>query len=172
MSYVKFESDADVWKNFEGREVGKIRDIVSQYINKNYSKGNLKVFVGSDSQRISREVFNFVNVVVLKTDDGVDRQTRIFYKRNKALLKSNKALVNLNYRLLNEVYESIGIAIDISDIVGAKNIEVHLDLNKSNQFRSNEIVNEALLACRGQNFMAVIKPDSFAASSVADRLSK
>ena len=77
---------------------------------------------------------------------------------------------NLKQRLLNEANYAIGLAVEIMDLIGDRHLEVHFDINPDPRHKSNVAVKEALAYARGMGLDARIKPEAFAASYAADKL--
>jgi hypothetical protein len=80
---------------------------------------------------------------------------------------------SLRQRLTNEVWRSIELSFVLSGLL-PKNAElvVDLDLNKNPKHKSADYVHELVGMVTGQGFKCRIKPDAWAAMSVADRYSK
>ena len=76
-------------------------------------------------------------------------------------------------RLMTEVYKVSELYLNMIDNVDScidKDIELHLDLNKNKNAKSSKIINEAIGYIKGTCFIEpVLKPDSWCASTVADR---
>ena len=76
----------------------------------------------------------------------------------------------LRQRLLQEVYYAAEVGEELKDAVGDRKFEVHLDINPSERWASNKVLNEAKGIIRAYGLEPVVKPDSLAASSVADKV--
>lgn len=77
------------------------------------------------------------------------------------------------YRLMQEVYKASELFLRIEDCIEDREVEVHLDLNPSHKYISNQIVEQAIGYIKGTcNVTPLIKPNSWVASSVADKLLK
>ncbi|MCS7084193.1 MAG: hypothetical protein NZL90_04320, partial [Aquificaceae bacterium] len=74
----------------------------------------------------------------------------------------------LRQRLLEEVSRAVFLALEISQVVGNRRFEVHLDINPSPQHGSSVILREAIGFVLAQGLKPVVKPHSIAASTVAD----
>ena len=75
------------------------------------------------------------------------------------------------FRLMNEVYKVSDMYLKLSDVLEGRDVEVHLDINPSEMYGSNCVMNEAIGYIRGTcNVIPMIKPKAFAASYAADRL--
>jgi predicted RNase H-related nuclease YkuK (DUF458 family) len=77
------------------------------------------------------------------------------------------------YRLMQEVFKVSDLYLKLEDSFGERDVEVHLDLNPSKRYISNLIVDQAIGYVKGTcNVIPLIKPDSWAASCVADKFLK
>jgi predicted RNase H-related nuclease YkuK (DUF458 family) len=73
-------------------------------------------------------------------------------------------------RLLAEVGDAIAAGLEILDTIGTRSFEIHLDINRGAMHKSSVLVKEATGYVMGTlGIEPKLKPDSFAASSVADR---
>jgi len=120
------------------------------------------IYVGCDSKRHGRKT-DFVTVVVVHHDSC--RGAKIFYQIGKL-----RRPIQLRERLWHEVVLAGECGLRISDAVGERPFSVHLDLNPDPIHRSSVISKEALAYIRALGLAPVIKPDSFAASHVADHV--
>jgi len=74
-------------------------------------------------------------------------------------------------RMMNEVYLVADMYARIADIVGDREVEVHLDINPDIKHGSSCAINQAVGYIRGVcNVIPMVKPNAFAASFAADRL--
>lgn len=123
------------------------------------------VFVGSDSQRNS-DCWIFATVICLYWQG---RGGRYFFRRKRL----NHATYScLEDRLLSEVYDSVMIADEIRQTKPNLQISVHADIGSSASNRSNKIAKLAQSYIIGMGFSAAIKPDAWAAASIADKLTR
>lgn len=77
------------------------------------------------------------------------------------------------YRLMQEVIKVSELYLKLEDSFGERDVQVHLDLNPSKKYISNMIVDQAIGYVKGTcNVIPLIKPDSWAASCVADKFLK
>ncbi len=74
-------------------------------------------------------------------------------------------------RLLNEVMFAVNATLEVRDIIGERDYEVHLDINPNKRYKSFVAVKEALGYVMGNlGIEAKIKPNAFAAMHAADHL--
>lgn len=136
----------------------QIRDYISS------TTESSSVYVGCDSKVIGNTtVFVSVIVVHINSSNGC----KIFYQKDKV----NRAM-SLRERLLKEVDYAVFTALSIIDIIGKRKLEVHLDINPNENYKSSVIVKEAIGYVIAQGLQPVLKPYSIAAYSVADYIVK
>jgi predicted RNase H-related nuclease YkuK (DUF458 family) len=135
-----------------------------QFIQDN-SESKFKLIVGTDSQS-GEEVCYVTAIVILREGKG----GRFFYSRERERIK-----LSLNQRILYEASRSLTVAArlaarlaeaGIADI----NVEIHLDVGENG--KTKEIIRDVIGMVTGSGFGAIIKPDSYGASKVADRYTK
>jgi predicted RNase H-related nuclease YkuK (DUF458 family) len=73
--------------------------------------------------------------------------------------------------MLMEAYRSIEAAMDLDPIVKTK-ISIHLDIGSSHRSKTRMYQQELQYLVSSQGYECKIKPDSWAAGGVADRVSK
>lgn len=132
-----------------------------------------KIFIGCDSEVFKRNdkwFIDYYSVVVIHKNkhNGCKvfgrKVTEIDYTRDK-----RKPL----YRLMQEVYKASELYLELADVIGEREVEVHLDLNPSKKHISNQIVEQAIGYIKSTcNVVPMIKPNAWCASSVADRFLK
>ena len=137
-----------------------IRDIeeVQEFIRKTSQK--TAVYVGCDSRQVKNHTV-FVSVVVVHIDSC--RGAKIFWKVDKV-----PRIRSLRQRLLEEVSRAVYLALEISEVVGNRPFEVHLDINPNPEHNSSVILKEAIGYVLAQGLKPVVKPHSVAATTVAD----
>ena len=122
------------------------------------------IYVGCDSRQTPDHTV-FVTVVVVHIDSS--RGAKIFWNIEKV-----KKINSLRQRLLSEVDRAVYTALMISDVVGNRPFEVHLDINPNPNYDSNVVVREAIGYVLAQGLKPVVKPNSIAATTVADYISR
>ena len=149
------------FKNFQGESVS-LQDIIS-LADKDCE---YQIFLGTDSQlhKNIRSVIYATCIILYKKGKG----GAIFTKKKKTLISAT-----LKERLMKEVWLSLEIAFELSTLL-TKNIEliIHIDVNKSTKYKSGHYINELVSLVAGQGFKVIVKPDAWAAQSVADRFCK
>lgn len=147
------------WKTIEGGKVADIRQTITDLL----ASGKREVHIGSDSQQ-SGKFTEFVTVLVLY-EQG--KGGRAFYIREKT-----PRVKALRERLLKEVWMSVDFALQISDLVEANDLTVHIDANPNIKFESSRYVKELVSMVMSQGFKTLTKPDAWCASHAADHVVK
>jgi predicted RNase H-related nuclease YkuK (DUF458 family) len=128
-----------------------------------------KIYVGCDSERIlSQGKFyaDYTSVVVVHVNGN--NGCKIFSETVRELDYDNQKKPYT--RLMNEVYKVADLYQKTLLAIGDLNIEVHLDINSSDQHFSNNVVSQAIGYIRGVcNVEPMIKPMAWAATCAADR---
>lgn len=125
---------------------------------------NSSIYVGCDSRVVGNTtIFVSVIVVHIASSNGC----KIFYQKNK--INRN---MTLRERLMKEVDYAVLTALSILDVVGRRKLEVHLDLNPNENYKSSLVVKEAIGYVLAQGLKPVLKPYSIAAYCVADYIVK
>ena len=74
-------------------------------------------------------------------------------------------------RLMNEVYKVAELYHKIADVIGEKEVQIHLDINPDVRYNSSVVIQQAVGYIKGTcNVIPMVKPNAFAASYAADRL--
>lgn len=130
------------------------------------SPHNSTVYIGADSKVYSEngvQMVAYVTVIILHY--GSSKGAKIFKS-----YRTDRHYGQLRVRLMAEVTDAIMAATEIVDTIGDRAMEIHLDINRSDLYASSVLVKEATGYVLGTlGIEPKLKPDSFAASSVADR---
>jgi len=123
-----------------------------------------KIIVGSDSQPLSYQNADFVTAIVVHR---VGNGGRYFWRR-----LNNARVFGLRDRILKEVILSLETSVEILKILKENisiefDFEVHVDVGTNG--KTSELISEVTGMIRAYNFMFKTKPESYAASSVADK---
>ena len=133
-----------------------------------HTGANGKVFIGTDSF-IKKQDCIFSTAICLY---GADCQVggRYFIKRKK--FKKN-IYHTLLQRIMAEVQKSVEIGLQLLEIIPILDIEIHLDISESSKENGTSKFTDMLTGyTKGAGFEYKIKPDAFAAMTVADKHSK
>lgn len=124
-----------------------------------------KIIIGSDSERLASKEADFVTAIVVYR---VGAGGRYFWRR----LKAGK-FFNIRDRIIKEVFLSLDAAKELLTILQKEKIEaewsfeIHADVGENGP--SKVLIQEVVNIIRANNFEAKTKPESYAASNVADR---
>lgn len=134
-----------------------------------YIKGlpcsSYKIVVGTDSQ-VRRETCFVTAVIVHRKGKGA----RYFYRKS-----TYRKIKSLRQKIFYETSMSLQEGARITDFlsqsgIGHINVEIHIDVGHHGE--TKDLIREVVGMVTGSGFEAKIKPDSFAASSVADKYTK
>lgn len=124
------------------------------------------IYIGADSKVFSEngvQMVAYVTVIILHY--GSSKGAKIFKSH-----RTDRHYGQLRLRLMAEVTDAIMAATQIVDYIDDRGLEIHLDINRSELYASSVLVKEATGYVLGTlGIEPKLKPDSFAASSVADR---
>lgn len=128
-------------------------------------KRDYKVIIGSDSEKQADLTADFVTAVVVHR---VGNGGRYFWRR----IENQRRYHSLRDRILDEVLLSLDIAKSL--LATAKNsdmpkfdFEIHVDVGENGE--TKVMIQEVVGMIRANNFEPRTKPNSYAASKVADR---
>lgn len=128
------------------------------------NKRQYKLIIGSDSQRLEDKTADFVTAIVVHR---IGNGGRYFWRR-----MSLGKFHTLRDRIIQEALFSIEVAKDI--LITLKefdtpvfSFEIHVDVGEKGETKA--VIQEVVGMIRANNFEVKTKPDSYAASKVADR---
>lgn len=155
--------------NFRSPTLGELNlaqvvDEVENFI-KRENNSHFKLVLGTDSELTVKDTAHFVSAVVLHhvghggiyfwggvTKSGIkDLRQRMYEEATYSLTLAQRLLAEFKKR--NLPLEKI--------------LEIHVDVGEKGDTRT--MINEIVGMIKGSGFLCKIKPDSFAASNVADR---
>lgn len=129
-------------------------------------KADYKIVIGTDSQTRESETIFVTAIIVQRVGKGAT----FYYTKYR-----HQAIRDLRYRIYRETEYSLncvellkqkgffGFAVDIP-------MEIHLDIGQQGDTR--KLIQEVVGWVTAVGYVAKIKPESFAASAVADRFTK
>ncbi len=137
--------------------------ILIDFINAEPGK-KYKVIIGTDSERRPNNTADFVTAVVIHRLGHGGR----YFWRHLGVQK----LYTLRDRIIREVLESLDVGKEMLSALqatGNKNFdfEIHVDIGEKGETKS--MIQELVGMIRANNFEVKTKPESYAASKVADR---
>lgn len=123
-----------------------------------------KVIIGTDSARTTPNTADFVTAIVVHR---IGNGGRYFWRRIKAIKTPT-----LRTRITHEALTSIEIAKEFLEIMKTMDMpqydfEVHLDIGENGETKT--LIQELVGMIRANDLEPKTKPDSYAASKVADR---
>lgn len=132
-----------------------------------------KIYIGTDSTTRKKNgewVADFYTVVVIhkngcngcKIFGDISSEKDYNYNKKKP-----------TFRLMQEVYKASEVYLALADVIGDREVEIHLDLNPNKKYASSLVIEQAIGYIRGTcNVIPMVKPEAFAASYAADRLGR
>lgn len=147
-----------MWRSLSGKPVPDLLCAVQELLRRDREE----IHVGSDSQNYGTAT-NYVTVVAV-VDPG--HGGRVFYQRT-----SIPRTRSLAHKLFLEAELSLDIALVLSRAI-AHDIVVHVDANEDLKHLSSQYVRSLAGMVMGHGFHVRVKPDSWAATHVADSLVK
>lgn len=130
-----------------------------------YPKDSYQIIVGTDSQVLREETCFVTAIIVHRKGKG----GRFYYKKDK-----ETHVRALRQRIFYETSRSLAVASQLAESLAESgqefNIEIHLDVG--NNGATKELIKEVVGMVVGSGFDARIKPESYGASTVADRYTK
>ena len=126
------------------------------------------VYVGTDSF-FRKDQCIFSNAICFYGADG-QQGGRYFFKRIKF---SKKEFPSLSIRMIKEAEQTINLAQQISENIPDIKLELHLDISNTEKGEGTSYLANMLIGyVKGSGFECKIKPDAFAAATIADKHSK
>jgi predicted RNase H-related nuclease YkuK (DUF458 family) len=157
----------DFWSPSKGRlSLQEVAQDLMNYLDVDPS-ARYRVIIGTDSQnRLSQGRTTFATAIIVHR---VGRGAKYYFHR-----KTNRLVGSLRQRLYMEASMSLEVCAYLQEALSKlgeeRAIEVHLDIGE--QGESRQLIREVVGWVTSSGFTAKIKPDSFAASKVADRYTK
>lgn len=128
-----------------------------------------RIIIGCDSQVLGNKISFVVTVIVLSIGHG-----GIFFYNKQHVQFQSKYLIMQN-RLFEETYRAVQVAKIVDELLKDTpyNVQqIHCDLNSNKKYKSNKAVEMCVGYITENNYKAIIKPDAYAASSIADSLTR
>lgn len=144
------------WTSYDGLRSVEISDFIKQNSENHF-------FIGTDSQNYFgvKEVCVFTSVLIAyrlgrggSVITAIDRCSTIQSLRQRLVLEAMRSL---------DVAWYLAKRIPNEQIIG-----IHLDVNNNLKFKSGQYKDELVGLIMAQGFRALVKPDSWAATNVAD----
>ena len=133
-----------------------------------------KIYIGADSHRYRDKDDRWratYTVAIVVHYDG-NRGCKVFGEATTEM-DYDRRHDRPSFRLMNEVYKASQMYLDLFDAIGERHCEVHLDINPDEMHGSSCVIQQATGCIRGLcGFPPKVKPEAFAASYAADRLTE
>lgn len=147
-------------------EIISFQEVLNRVVD--HSLLNGAISIGTDSQ-VRKEHCTFSTAICMH---GADNQSggKFFILRENRPKGNFSTLIQ---RITAEVQTSVDLGIVIQKIAPKLGIELHLDISSSDKKERTSRFSDMLVGyARGAGFACRVKPDSWAAASVADKYSK
>jgi len=147
-----------IWRSFDGKRKVSLDEFIDSHREDFF-------IIGTDSQNYCKNrVCKFTSVLIAY---HMGRGGAVIMTTDKVPFMDK---TRLRQRLLLEAMRSLEVAWYLDSKINDKSIiQVHLDVNPNLKWRSSQYKEELVGLVASQGFKYVIKPDSFAASKVADK---
>jgi predicted RNase H-related nuclease YkuK (DUF458 family) len=141
----------------------QLKKIISSFMAAD-KKARYEIIVGTDSQKIAKDQYDFVSALVIHR---VGSGAIYFWKRQ---------VINRKMALKERIYIEATMSLQTSENfvqffksngISRYDIQIHVDIGNKGETR--ELINEVVGMIRGSGYDVKIKPESYAASKVADR---
>ena len=146
------------WSTLSGHPVENIVETVLELV----GDDERVLHIGTDAQHRGLRTDYVTVVAVLNPGKG----GRVFYRRERTTRTKSLA-----QKLFREAELSIQVATELSEHL-AQDIVVHIDANEDLRHRSSDYVQALAGMVVGYGFKVEVKPDSWCATHVADRVVK
>ncbi|MFW6281555.1 MAG: ribonuclease H-like YkuK family protein [bacterium] len=148
-------------------DLSEVHRTILSFISKK-PEDEYKLIIGTDSQAGIEQIV-FVTAIVIYR---VGRGGRFFYCK-----KSERIKIGMKQRIFYEVSQSLNIASKLTaffanQIIYDDEIEIEIHVDVGEKGPTNAIIKEVVGMVVGSGYEALIKPDSYAASTVADKFTK
>lgn len=144
------------WKTLRRQPVNDVREEVAKL----FADGERDIHIGTDAQKHGRHTEFVTAVVVLNPGKG----GAAFYTKTRM-----EYINSLQYKLFTEVSLSLEIALALCEAgIPAEMIDVHVDANTNLNWGSGPFHQRLAGMVVSHGFKAVLKPDAWCASHVAD----
>jgi predicted RNase H-related nuclease YkuK (DUF458 family) len=145
-------------------DLDEVRDFIEN------SSESTKIYIGSDSERHRRGGVWFADyaVVVVIHKDG--KHVAKVFGEITTERDYDQAKDKPRMRLMNEVMKAAQLYLDLADVIGDRQCEVHIDINPNHKHGSSCVISEAVGYIRGMTGVTPrVKPEAWAASIAADK---
>ena len=153
-------------------ELDMVPEKIRDYYNKmKHYQTPIKINIGSDSQNFDK--LKVVNVIAVTCEGHggiffyeITRLDRTNDVRRKLTIETNESLQAA--MKLTEIFEGAGYREFRENV----SLAIHIDAGWSETGKTKELIPELVGWIKGMGYDCEVKPDSYAASAIADKLSK
>lgn len=126
-----------------------------------------KLIIGTDSQAFLNESVVFVTAIIIHR---IGKGGRFYYHKQKT-----RHMESLRQRIYYETFLSLEVATRLTEKLAENgqnelNVEIHLDVGEKGETR--DMIKEVVGMVIGSGYNARIKPESYGATTVADRFTR
>lgn len=141
------------WITLSGKEI-TLKEFLAKYHESEWG-----LYIGTDSQTKGRRTKFSTVLIAFKEGTGAHGVEHLSVEYN---------IRNLRDQLIQETWLSIDLAQKVSSMVD-KDVTIHMDVSQDPKFKSGRYKKELTGFVKGFGFNYELKPNSWAASSIADR---
>lgn len=136
---------------------------ISSYSNEN-PEDKYKLIIGTDSHSYTNRSVVFVTAIIVHR---IGKGGRFYYRKQRT-----RYMESLRQRIYYETFLSLEVAARVTEKLAENgeeelNVEIHLDVGEKGETR--EIIKEVVGMVIGSGYDARIKPESYGATTIADR---
>ena len=144
-------------------DIDKLKKIIKDFMATD-KKSRYEIIVGTDSQKFDKNSFDFVSALIVHR---VGFGGIYFWKRE---------IIRKKMSLKERIYTEATLSLQTAEIfikflktngISRYNIQIHVDIGHNGETRA--MIAEVVGMIRGSGYQIKIKPESYAASKVADR---
>jgi len=144
-------------------DIDKLKKIIKDFMAAD-KKSRYEIIVGTDSQKFDKDSFDFVSALIVHR---VGFGGIYFWKRE---------IIRKKMSLKERIYTEATLSLQTAEIfikflktngISRYNIQIHVDIGHNGETRA--MIAEVVGMIRGSGYQIKIKPESYAASKVADR---
>lgn len=154
-------------------ELEKIPEKIKLYYEKMKNfEAPFKIIVGTDSQNFSDTKMVTVVAIICEGHGGIffyeiTRQPIIRDVRTKLHVETNESL-----RIATQLVDLMETNKEYEEIYLNSTFSIHVDAGKSDKGKTKELIPELIGWIKSCGYDCEVKPDSYVASSIADKISK
>lgn len=178
------------WKTFYDQKVTdiglEIQNSIQKFIDSKVNKSDMNIIIASDSQRRNRVITYVTTIILYKKGKGA---SNVYYLKEYKMInnfdentlgkeRSERIMFIRSIareRLWTECLKSVKTAEWVDSILKSYDFkvnEIHVDINESKKYLSNDLLQSIRGYISGMNYIPVWKPNAWAASSVANLKTK